>query len=260
MPRPLTKTTRDGRLYQRDPAIERAVAVLAELAPSALVERARTSAADAADFVPSECLVYFVREAWRRRDKTTMTDLVGVLFTRCERILRKKILDRDVPNAEHVRQSILCELGLLLVQDDAKLDYYECRFNLAFRNLRIDHVRKEFDATNELSSGQGEASDDGPVDEDPLENISRALSHTEHSDHGLADAEDAIFRKRALRAVQALPDDERSACVLVYGFGYEVESDKPERVTAATLCRATGRTIRNRLSRARTKLSRLKEE
>jgi DNA-directed RNA polymerase specialized sigma24 family protein len=260
MPRPLTKTARDGRLYQRDPWIESAITALSALPPSALVERARNSGADTADFVPSECLVYFIREAWRRRDKSTTTDLVGVLFTRCERILKRKIPDRDVPNGEHVRQNILGDLGLLLAQDNAKLDYYECRFNRAFKSLYIGHARKEFDAVNELSPGPAEANDEGTVDDGLIEKLSGALSNADNSDHGLVETGEAIFREDAVRALRALPDNERRAFVLIYGFGYKEESDDPEEVTAATLCGVTGRTIRNRLASAKTKLSRLKEE
>ena len=61
-------------------------------------------------------------------------------------------------------------------------------------------------------------------------------------------------------AINALPEDERKAVILVHVMGYDEESDDPDKVTAATICGCTGRTIRNRLTRAAKKLSTLKEE
>jgi hypothetical protein len=43
-------------------------------------------------------------------------------------------------------------------------------------------------------------------------------------------------------------------------MGYDVESENPNKTTAATLCGVTGRTIRNRLSNAAKILSRFKED
>jgi DNA-directed RNA polymerase specialized sigma24 family protein len=43
-------------------------------------------------------------------------------------------------------------------------------------------------------------------------------------------------------------------------MGYAEEADDPATRTAATICGVTGRTIRNRLTRAAAKLSRFKED
>jgi DNA-directed RNA polymerase specialized sigma24 family protein len=43
-------------------------------------------------------------------------------------------------------------------------------------------------------------------------------------------------------------------------MGYAEEADDPAKRTAATICGVTGRTIRNRLTRAAATLSRFKED
>ena len=63
-----------------------------------------------------------------------------------------------------------------------------------------------------------------------------------------------------VRAIEALPANERDAVILVHVLGYKEESEDPEEETAATRCNCTGRTIRNRLTRATAKLSRFKED
>ena len=75
-----------------------------------------------------------------------------------------------------------------------------------------------------------------------------------------ATQESTIFRNDLLKAINNLPPDERKAVVLCHLMGYEEESEDPEKTTAATLCGVTGRTIRNRLSRAAAKLSQFKED
>jgi DNA-directed RNA polymerase specialized sigma24 family protein len=62
-----------------------------------------------------------------------------------------------------------------------------------------------------------------------------------------------------MRAINALPPDERKALVLVHYYGFKIESEDPGETTAATLCGVRGRTIQNRLNRAKAKLSKLKE-
>ena len=66
-----------------------------------------------------------------------------------------------------------------------------------------------------------------------------------------------LIRRKAIVALQDLlkeinnlPPDEREAVILCHVMGFKVESEDPEETTAATLCDVTGRTIRNRLSRA----------
>ena len=69
----------------------------------------------------------------------------------------------------------------------------------------------------------------------------------------------AVRRLVCLKAIISLPSDERKAVILCRVLGYKEESEDPSAVTAAKLCGVTGRTIRNRLSRAEAKLSHLQE-
>jgi hypothetical protein len=57
---------------------------------------------------------------------------------RCEAILFKRIHDKSRPNAAAIREEILGEFGVLFAEDGSgqnpdELDFYECRFNRAFR-------------------------------------------------------------------------------------------------------------------------------
>ena len=75
-----------------------------------------------------------------------------------------------------------------------------------------------------------------------------------------ATQEDALLLRDVARAIDGLPEDQRKAVVLCLVLGFEAESTDPARTTAATICGVSGRTIRNRLARAATILSRFKED
>ena len=166
-----------------------------------------------------------------------------------------------MPDAASLRQQILEDLTDLFVTDGTgdfpdELDFYECRFNKAFRALRIDAVRRdvrrrkcEIPVVNLPAS---EVASEPDAYEDVFARLSEAFKI-------LPTQEWDVFREPFARAIEALPDNERDAVILVRVLGYKEESENPGEETAATRCNCTGRTIRNRLTRAAAKLSRFKE-
>jgi DNA-directed RNA polymerase specialized sigma24 family protein len=170
--------------------------------------------------------------------------------------------DGRMPDATSLRQDILDELTELFVLDGlgenpAELDFYECRFNKAFRTLRIDAVRRAARRSKEIidvaALPPSEAEGEPDAYEDAFARVSDAFKvfPTQEWD---------AFREPFVNAIEALPPDEREAVILVHVLGYKEESEDPNEETAATRCNCTGRTIRNRLTRAAGKLARFKED
>jgi hypothetical protein len=88
---PLRKRRLSGELYERDPKVEALIAELAVLPRDELIARAAITKRSDPRYVPSECLIYFIRasrhdngEAW---------------FERLYRILIERVL-RSLPRAE----------------------------------------------------------------------------------------------------------------------------------------------------------------
>ena len=167
-----------------------------------------------------------------------------------------------MPDAASLRQEILDDLTELFVTDGMgdfpnELDFYECRFNKAFRALRIDAVRRETRRRNRgiavVDLPPSEAASEPDAYEDAFARVSDSFKL-------LPTQEWDVFREPFVKAIEALPADERDAVILVHVLGYKEESENPEEETAATRCNCTGRTIRNRLTRAAAKLSRFKED
>jgi hypothetical protein len=257
MPRPLSKTKSDGTTYTRFPEIEAAIDAAFMQDLETLRDRAAIRERKAKDYLPSECLVHLIREARRRGDDRARDTLLPLLFARCTVHLISKV-DSNIPTAPQLREDILGDFAELFAidgspQDRHELDFFEARFNLAFRNFRVTRVRPELDRLNTTQAIPDPAFADVPIDEEVVARLSDLYRATN-------DPEQRVFRKQAHAAIMALPRDERNALILVRFMRLKEESKDPQERTAATLCNVKGRTIRYRLARAIAKLSRLKED
>jgi hypothetical protein len=249
MVRPLTKRTGSGDRYTRPPNIEAVIDAALALDWPALHQRTCVRDRRSPDYLPSECLVHLIRKAHRDHHDTMRDQLLAILLGRCEATLAATLPDGRVPNAAYVRDEALGRLGELFAEDGTgdhpdELDYFEVRFNAAFAALRTDLVREEVRVLRRAS----------PVPDD--EAIARRPDAVLRSP---ATPEHGLFLTQLCHAIQTLPPEERDAVILCHIMGYAEEADDPAKRTAATICGVTGRTIRNRLTRAAAKLSRFKE-
>ncbi|MBU1057869.1 MAG: hypothetical protein KJ804_06065 [Proteobacteria bacterium] len=262
MARPLTHTKKDGSLYTRSSVVEAQIDTTVQLSQSDLQARLLIIDRNDPGYLVSECLVHLVRKGRRSDDQKLMYAVLLVLLGRCEANLLNKIPDGRVPDAANIREKILEDLTDLFVTDGTgdipdELDFYECRFNLAFRALRIDAIRRNIRLCNHSIVEVDLQPPDATGEPDSYEDTFRRGSENFEV---LQMHELRAIRQPLIKAIEDLPDDERKAVILVHVLGYEVESEDPVKESAATLCNCTGRTIRYRLTRAASKLSRFKEE
>jgi hypothetical protein len=262
MARPLTNTEMDGALYVRPPGVDAQIDFAVRLSLGDLRVRLLITDRNDPGHLRSECLVHLVREGRRSGNQALMSVVLPVLLGRCESNLLVKVPDGGMPGAASLRQEILDDLTDLFVMDGSgdfpdELDFYECRFNMAFRALRIDAVRRDVRRRKKSIK----VVDIPPLEvksmPDPFED---AFAKVSEAFRVLPTQEWDVYREPFVRAIETLPPDEREAVMLVHVLGYKVESENPEEDTAATRCNCAGRTIRNRLTRAATKLSRFKED
>ena len=253
MARALTKTQLDGSPYVRPPEIERQIDEVLPLGISELRERLAVTDAKDPKYLRSETLVHIVRMAILENREGLSGATLPVLLMRCAGNLNAKIHDGDLPDVESVKEEILSQFSELFVddavaRDGGMLDYYECRFNSAFRTFRISVVRKEITRLKHLDEPE-------ETDEETYDQPDDSLSHFLKNLPSPATQEWEMLRAPLIEAIRNLPRDERRAVVLVYVLGYKQESEDPNEVTAATRCKCTGKTIYNRLKRAEKKLS-----
>lgn len=257
MIRKLTKCRRNGKPYVRPGKVEAEIGAVYELSAEILQERLNIMEPEKSGYISSECLMYLTREVLRSKVNNRYNVVLPVLFARCKTTLAISVSDKMLPDAEGVREEIFGRFEEMVVEDGSgenpdRLDFYEIRFNLAFRYFYLDAIRKERkhsqntvplpDVVSETASGRRE---------DGLHRVPEALQATETP-------EDIACRDELVQAINNLPPDEQKA-VMLRCMEYKVESEDSAEITMATLCKCSGRTVRNRLARAAAKLQKFKE-
>ena len=249
---PLTKRKKDGSRYVRPDNIEPLLAPLADLPRDVLLERARIRDRKSPHYVPSECLLHFIRAS--RRDNS------DAWFERLYKELVERVL-RAVPRAEgpgdtssvadeRVRNAVFDRFVEMLAKDrkapDDKLDFFEVRFDLAIKRLRLDaqeRVRREEGRSDSMDDEDGTAGDDAaearPVDPFQAEVFS-----------------DPLFRERLYAAIDALPPEQSRTMHLLL-LGWQIHSNDPTAMTIAKALGCSDRSVRNYRDRAMKRLGAL---
>jgi len=259
MVRALTNRNSEGELYVRPQKVEQAIQNATKQSLAQIKKRAAVLDKKSAAFLPSECIVHLIRKANRENDTRTVNVLFPVLLSRCERNLKSAVLE-SLPNAIDVREEILFKLCDLFAKDSIgenieELDYYECKFNRAFRSIRIMAVRKH---SAQKRGGTSKIETLPDLSTDQSSNKDADILFSKLTD--LANQEDRVFLSQVRKVIQDMPPDEQRALILCHVLGYKIESIDPKERTAASICEVTGKTIRNRLAKAKEKLMHLHKE
>jgi len=240
---PLRKRRLSGELYERDPKIEALIAELAVLPRDELIASAEITKRSDPGYVPSECLVHFIRAS--RRDNNE------AWFERLYRILIGRVL-RSLPKAESsdgrtesltrggVRDKVFSRFVELLSADRAdyvdKLDYFEVRFDGALASLRRDAQEKAWRDENrsqplEYDEESGELSPE-------VEAAAGA-----HDPFAASDFDDPAYRSHLDAAIEALPT-EQSRIIHMLRQGFPIDSKEPDVMTIAKALGRSEKTIR----------------
>ncbi|MFC7694450.1 hypothetical protein ACFQY5_38630 [Paeniroseomonas aquatica] len=194
---------KDGVGYTRPTVVEANIDDAVAADPVTLRRRLLITDRSFCGFLRSECLVHLIRHAHRNGDDKTRDVVLPVLLGRCEAILDTKISDL-LPNAAQLRDEVLSDLCELLLTDGAgdqpdELDFYECKFNLAFRTLRLDVIERQLRVVNRNAN----LPDHGEVDEpDAYED---AFARVSEAFQTPAIQQSTLFLDDLWEAINALP-------------------------------------------------------
>lgn len=240
---PLRKRRLTGELYARDPKIESLIAELSVLARDELIARAAITKRADPRYVPSECLMYFIRASRRDNNETW--------FERLYRILTERVL-RSLPRVESsdgktesltrgvVRDKVFGRFVELLSADRAayaeKVDYFEVRFDGALASLRRDAQDKAWRDENrskplEYDEESGELSSEV-----------EAAAGT-YDPFAASDFDDPAYRSRLDAAIEALPA-EQSRIIHMLRQGFPIDSKEPDVMTIAKALGRSEKTVR----------------
>lgn len=240
---PLRKRTLDGAPYMRDAKVEALLVELSRLSRDELVERALIARRDDARYVPSECLVHFIR--------ASRSDNGEAWFERLYRLLAERVL-RSLPKAENsdgvtaslsrsaIREKAFGRFVELLSADRVgyveKLDYFEVRFDGALASLRRDAQKQAWRGENRSAPLYDEDGDGEPSPE-----VERAAGF--HDPFASRDLDDPVYRSRLEAAIGALPP-EQNRIIDMMRRGIPIDSKNADEPTIAKVLNRSEKTVR----------------
>jgi len=240
---PLQKRTLNGHLYLRNPGIEALLASLADITRDELVARSRIRDRTDPLYVPSECLLHFVRASRHDNSDAHFERLYKILAERVYRAL-PKALSRDgkTESMKHadIRDKAFDRFQELLALDRntyvTKLDYFEVRFDGALVSLRRDAQEQVWRAENrhqplEIDEDTGELSPE----------VEKAAGSFDPLD--ISNLDDPAYRLRLEAAIDALPP-EQSRIIHMLRKDIPIDSKDPNVFTIAKALGRSEKTVR----------------
>jgi hypothetical protein len=255
VPDPLKKQKPDGSLYTRQSHIEKSLGELSRLSRPELLSRCEVLDRRDPNYVPSECLMHFVRACRHDNSEANFEALYKILRRRviaalpCDEI---RVGNKDVISLtkNKTKERANDRLTLLLCKDRQEysetLDFFEIRFDGAVANLRRDAQDRAWREENRTVPLEH--------DEDTGE-VSPEVERAKGSYNPLESEEinNWDYRLRLDAAIDTLPP-EQSRVIQMLRQGFLMDSKDPNVMTISKALDITEKTVRNRRDRAFVKL------
>lgn len=253
---PLARTNKDGLALRRPDPIEAEIALALGFDEDELLRRAAVRDGEDDGYMSSECMVHLIRHHLHRAppeegSRHLAERLVEHLLRRTAAELRGSVRGFAGSTLDEVREEILGRLALLLADPGDAADFYEVRFALAMKRLRIDVCRQARRRTKRLVAIEDlRTPETGPMD--ALE----ARADREALGRPLGPEELAGLKE----ALLTLEEEERKAFLLHRLAGVSVNARRAGAASLVEILGLSERTVRSRLRRAEAKLRALMEE
>lgn len=249
---PLRKINlKTGGVYERTPQTEALLRDLVALPRVALIARCQISKRSDPGYVPSECLLYFVRASRDDNGDAHFERLYGLLLRRVLRALPKEetirgAAVRDDQTKSRIREAVTDRFIELLVMDRQayveRLDFFEIRFDRAIVSLRQDAQKPAWRETKRNTSIEFD-----PDTNEPSAEVEAARGSFNPFEASLFGEED--YRLRLDAAIDTLPR-EQIRIIEMLRQGFPIDSKDPDAVTIARTLGKSEKTIRNQRDRA----------
>lgn len=252
----LRKRKTSGELYTRRSPIIDLIATSLAWSFDDLLDRAAIRDRRNDKYVPSEVLIYHLRQTKSDNSDGRFVALYNILRDRIEAACprpNRQVADKiyeDARTAE-IRDATVDHVTELMFTDrqgyDEQLDIYEVVFDKAVRSAHITKLRK----VNRRENATEEVED--TVTGEVRAVVEAALDRYKKA--GLTAEEDFDYRIHLRRAIDALPKDEQEVIDLMLA-DIPIETSKDGEPSIAELLGCVEKTVRNRRDRAFAKIRR----
>lgn len=240
---PLRKRSPKGVLYTRAPAIEAKLAQLAMLSREELVARCEVRSRTDPGYIPTECLLHFVRASRRDNSDAHFERLYKILAERVRRALPRtesgsgKTVSLSRAN---IRDKAADRFTELLATDrkayNEKVDFFEVKFDQALARLRLSAQEQAW--AHENRSVPLEKDDESG---DLRPEVEQATGPFDPFDNANSLAED--YRLRLSAAIDQLPE-EQIRIIEMLRLQIPIDSKDPNAITIAKTLGKSEKTVR----------------
>jgi RNA polymerase sigma factor (sigma-70 family) len=249
---PLTRSTKAGSQYFRPPEVESRLEELLGASSDEQLARARIADYGSSQYVPNECLVYLIRDAFLAGNSERYHVLAASLLKRNTRAIRGKLklLGVAEDDVEDVHQDLVLAM-MTSILEGSKGEYYQIRFKHALRR----ELAKIYDGyLRRRRRTRDDRSLDSSDDKGNGGEARTTLGEMIESGEDIAiDLEQRLLISEAL---EAIPNpDHRKAFVLHYAEGWHIGPTDADEQTLSDLFGRTPRMIRNWLRIAERQLA-----
>lgn len=260
---PLTHLHEDGTIYTRRPHIEASIEAQLGLSYKELIRRANLGDREAAEFLPDEVLVYFIRAYQTSNDQRMVLRLATILLERhAQHLVRQfRKLGLDKKKAEWACHDVFRDVILAVTQLDANAgDYFQVNFGDALRHKYLTSKRREL---SDLKSAQSHVSLSGQVRTllEPSDEMADGILARDVDMLQSCDAADntvlvAERTKVVASALKAIKDHRhRQAFVLRHYEGWAITTKDPSEPCLSRYFDCDPKTIHNWLKTAEADLT-----
>jgi hypothetical protein len=253
---PLQKQRRKGpnkgHIYTRVETTTEKLAELLQLSEKDCITRCAIVDKADAGFIPTECVLHFVRSFRRDPANPAFEAFYKILFARLLRRLPRPEKERSTAlTAEAIRDHALDRFRKWLSADlqeyEARLDFFEVRFDMAMKKLRanaeasvLEKAKKQEPLTY---------TDDGQVTEVVEKAAAKAFAEGAFNFESGSEA----FRFALDEVIDTLSSDEGRVFHMLR-LGMQIDSKDPDQPTISKALGKSEKTIRNIRDRAFVKI------
>lgn len=251
---PLTRRNASGKIYKRSSVVEAQISAALSLSDEEIVSRAGIREETADGYLQEESLVYFIRTSYQRNNNFLCNKLSEILLTRCQGQVAFRI--RAIEYKDDAFNDVVRVLFEKILALGNEGDFLQVRFRHALKRISIDVFRQYYrDQTEErknLQQSSFRSADETEDGEDDWEQVLIAVDNDIPKEDSFSSVELESLKREAL---QILEEPIRTAFVLHYIRGWQIESKDPKEITVSRHLKKTPKTIRNWLQQAKKELS-----
>lgn len=226
------------------------------MSPETLLEHAQISDSNSPQYLQEECLVYLIRDYFKKGQDDIVNKLSNVLLRRSARFIYGKLQALDLGMVKDAYRDTINELWALIFNlESDQADFLQVRYWFALKRLTISTFRKYYALLKQAKTIVPlSALDDNDPDSDDRE--SGSVSWDDVSNPPVSMEQRLLFKE----GLNILKEPYRTVFILYYYEDWPIESKDPSKMTISKHFKKTEKTIRNWLKEAREQLRRWRDE